>query len=127
MNVLYTSMRPMGSMRISSRNQNICLRSFCNKHNMIFSLPIPEFVYPNCFVQLFNIIKSPSYQGSNLVFYSVHQFTDYPGDISTISDSLFYTFCSVNFALEDQSFAKGQVSDFMEFLLTNITSLRTTQ
>ena len=121
MNVLYTSMRPMGSIRISSRNQNICLRSFCNKYNMAFSLPIPEFVYPNCFVQLFNIIKSPSYQGSNLVFYSVNQFSDYKGDISTISHILLESFCSVSFALEDQSFTSTQISDFVNFMSINTT------
>ena len=69
-------MRPMVHAEISSRDQNNIVRDYCESHNLVFSIPIPEFVYPNCFVQLFNILNSESSKDA-LILFSKLQLFDY--------------------------------------------------
>ena len=109
-------MRPMGKLRISSRDQNICLRNYCIENNMPFSLPIPEFVYPNCYVQLFTILNSSRALEHNLVFYSIHQISEYPGKSEFLLKAIMESFKSVHFALEQQSFTHDELHLMIQFL-----------
>lgn len=97
---IYTSMRPMGTLRVSSRDQNSLIRSYCKKHSISFSLPYPEFVYPQCHIQLFGIIKR-SLLDDILVFFSVNQLTDYKFSTEDLSLLLDKSFSDVHFVYED--------------------------
>ena len=79
----YTSMRPTPAGRVSSKEQNFIIKEYCLQKSINFSLPFPEYVYPNCFVQFFNIIKIME-NNSTLIAYSIYQFYDYPYDINQL-------------------------------------------
>ena len=98
--ITYTSMRPIPIGRFSSRDQNITIKKYCQYENINFSIPFPEFVYPYCFIQLFNIFGlAPS--NSKIVFFSSTQFFDYPGNIKELVDSFRIKFDSISFASEN--------------------------
>ena len=81
--ITYTSMRPIPIGRISSKDQNITIKKYCQNKNINFSIPFPEFVYPYCFIQLFNIFGLAQCN-SKIVFFSSTQFFDYRGNIKEL-------------------------------------------
>ena len=92
-------MRPIPIGRFSSRDQNITIKKYCQYENINFSIPFPEFVYPYCFIQLFNIFDlAPC--NSNIVFFSSTQFFDYPGNIKQLVNSFRVKFDTISFASE---------------------------
>ena len=97
---LYTSMRPLAGLSYSSSEQNNFLRGYCLQKNMSFSIPHPEFVYPSCFVQLFNLTESAD-PGSVLIFFSREQLRDYREDIEGLYSHLSKKFITLIFAFED--------------------------
>ena len=98
--ITYTSMRPIPVGRYSSKDQNIIIKKYCQNKNINFSIPFPEFVYPSCFIQLFNIFGLATFN-SNIVFFSSTQFFDYPGNIVELVNSFRVKFNTISFASEN--------------------------
>ena len=127
--ITYTSMRPIPIGRFSSKDQNIIIKKYCQYENINFSLPFPEFVYPNCFIQLFNIfgIASPN---SNIVFFSSTQFFDYPGNIRELVNCFREKFDTISFASENYQINLNQnykelekiIEEFRDTTYLNIKS-----
>ena len=93
-------MRPIPIGRFSSKDQNKIIKKYCKNNNLNFSIPFPEFVYPSCFIQLFNIFGlAPC--NSNIVFFSSTQFFDYPGNIKELVNSFRVKFDTISFASEN--------------------------
>jgi len=114
--ITYTSMRPIPIGRFSSKDQNIIIKKYCQYENINFSLPFPEFVYPNCFIQLFNIfgIASPN---SNIVFFSSTQFFDYPGNIRELVNCFREKFDTISFASENYQINLNQNYEELEKII----------
>ena len=93
-------MRPIPIGRYSSKDQNIIIKKYCQDENINFSIPFPEFVYPSCFIQLFNIFGLASFN-SNIVFFSSTQFFDYPGNTVELVNSFRVKFNTISFASEN--------------------------
>ena len=122
-------MRPIPIGRFSSKDQNIIIKKYCQSENINFSLPFPEFVYPNCFIQLFNIfgIASPN---SNIVFFSSTQFFDYHGNIRELVNCFREKFDTISFATENYQINLNQnykelekiIEEFRDTTYLNIKS-----
>lgn len=93
-------MRPIPIGRFTSKDQNITIKNYCQYKNINFSIPFPEFVYPYCFIQLFNIFGLAQCN-SNIVFFSSTQFFDYPGNIKELVNSFRVKFDTISFASEN--------------------------
>ena len=105
-------MRPFPSGRFSSSEQNIIIKKYCEENELDFSIPFPEYVYPRCFVQLFNILKFANI-GSSIIIFSVFQFFDYSGDIDELVRIFNCKFKTVYFPLEKMGFdLESKTSEF---------------
>lgn len=118
--ITYTSMRPLPIGRFSSKDQNITIKKFCEYENINFSIPFPEFVYPNCFIQLFNIFGLASCN-SNIVFFSSTQFFDYPGNIGELVNCFRVKFDTISFASENYQINLNQNYKELEKIIEELT------
>jgi sporadic carbohydrate cluster protein (TIGR04323 family) len=114
---IYTSMRPMGALRISSRDQNDFIRSYCSNNSIGFSLPFPEFVFPRCHIQLYSIIADAS-ANDIIIFYSSRQLNDYLGSRDELCKLLLSRFSEIHFAYEQTIFKRenGALDEFRAFV-----------
>jgi len=48
----YVTSRPFGGFSIPVAVQNVFLRNYANQKDLIYMLPVNEFMFPNCFIQL---------------------------------------------------------------------------
>ena len=53
----YVNTRPFGGNMIPSTYQNMIMRDYCKNNDILFKLSINEYIFPNCFVQLGNILR----------------------------------------------------------------------
>jgi sporadic carbohydrate cluster protein (TIGR04323 family) len=56
----YVSPRAFGGYFIPVPVQNLVLRDYCNRHNLLFSLPLNENVFPHCYMVLEGLAKNLS-------------------------------------------------------------------
>jgi sporadic carbohydrate cluster protein (TIGR04323 family) len=56
--ILYTSLRKFGDNQLSAPIQNLILRDYCKKKNILFSLPVEEYIFENCYAELEGIISN---------------------------------------------------------------------
>ena len=115
-------MRPIPIGRFSSRDQNITIKKYCQLKNINFSIPFPEFVYPYCFIQLFNIFGLAPIN-SNIIFFSSSQFFDYPGNIKELVDSFRVKFNTISFASENYQLDINQNYKELEKIIKEVKNL----
>ena len=96
----YTSMRPLSIGSYSSRSQNIAIRQYLESINLVFSIPHPEFVFPGCYLQLYNLLHKAD-QNSTLVFFSVSQLSELTDSYSSVCKKIVDKFDRVIFAREE--------------------------
>ncbi len=120
--ITYTSMRPIPIGRFSSKHQNKIIKKYCKNNNLNFSIPFPEFVYPSCFIQLFNIFGlAPS--NSSIIFFSSSQFFDYPGNIKELINSFRLKFNTIYFASENYQIDLNQNYKELEKIIEELRNL----
>lgn len=122
----YTSMRPLPIGSYSSRSQNIIIRQYLESINLSFSIPYPEFVFPGCYLQLYNLLSKAN-QHSSLAFFSVSQLSELREDqYSRVCTRIIDKFERVIFAKEgvffDISFGRYEVIDKINCLFNQIAS-----
>jgi len=93
-------MRPLSVGSYSSRSQNIIIRQYLESINLVFSIPYPEFVFPGCYLQLYNLLRKAD-QNSTLVFFSVSQLSELADSYSSVCNKIVYKFDRVIFAREE--------------------------
>ncbi|MDC0215844.1 hypothetical protein OAJ75_01975 [Candidatus Pelagibacter sp.] len=54
----YTNIRNFGDFHIPAPVQNLVLREYCINNNLHFSLPIEEYIFDNCYIELEGIISN---------------------------------------------------------------------
>ena len=54
----YTYLRNDVDVKIPATFQSLILRDYCEKNNLIFSLPAEEYLIDNCYIELINLINS---------------------------------------------------------------------
>ena len=54
----YTYLRNDIDVKIPATFQSLILRDYCEKNNLIFSLPAEEYLIDNCYIELINLINS---------------------------------------------------------------------
>ena len=115
-------MRPIPIGRFSSKDQNKIIKKYCVDNNLNFSIPFPEFVYPYCFIQLFNIFGLAPIN-SNIIFFSSSQFFDYPGNIKELVDSFRVKFNTISFASENYQLDINQNYKELEKIIKEVKNL----
>lgn len=53
---LYTNLRKFDNIQIPAPFQNIILKDYCKKKKIKFSLPVEEYFFKNCYVELEGIL-----------------------------------------------------------------------
>jgi len=56
----YVTNHEFGGMRIPVPVQSLVLRDYAAKNNLVFKLPVGEYFFPNCYVQLYGLLKKIS-------------------------------------------------------------------
>ena len=55
--VLYTNLRQFKNLQIPAPFQNIILKDYCHKNKIKFTLPVEEYFFANCYVELEGILS----------------------------------------------------------------------
>ena len=63
-------------MNIPGPLQNMYLRNYCNNNNINFSLPIEEYIFDGCYIELYGILDKFSKDYSGLITFSIHCLPD---------------------------------------------------
>ena len=72
----YTTLRKIAGMNIPGPLQNMYLRNYCNNNNINFSLPIEEYIFDGCYIELYGILDKFSKDYSGLITFSIHCLPD---------------------------------------------------
>ncbi len=96
----YTTMRPIVAGMYTSREQNILIKEYLEKLSYTFSIPYPEFVFPRCYIQLYNIYHQAS-QKSTLIIFSISQLYELESEMQNTLITLLSKFDDIHFALEE--------------------------
>ena len=56
--ITYTNLRKNNYSHLPSTVQNMILREYCKKMKLKFSLPVEEYIFENCFVELEGILSN---------------------------------------------------------------------
>ncbi len=56
----YVTNHEFAGMRIPVPVQSLVLRDYASKNNLVFKLPVGEYFFPNCYVQLHGLLKNMS-------------------------------------------------------------------
>ena len=56
--VTYTNLRESNGLKLPATVQNLILRDYCEKNNILFNLPVEEYIFENCFVEFEGIVSN---------------------------------------------------------------------
>ena len=93
-------MRPLLIGSYSSRSQNIIIRQYLESIDIVFSIPHPEFVFPGCYLQLYNLLHKAE-PNSTLVFFSASQLSELTDNFLNVCNKIVDKFDRVIFAREE--------------------------
>ena len=68
----YTTLKNIGSMSIPGPLQNSALRDYCKQHGYNFNIPIEEFIFEGCYIELFNLIEKLDNSYKGIITFSIY-------------------------------------------------------
>jgi len=92
-------MRPTIAGRTSSRDQNILISEYVKEKKFAFTIPVPEMVFPGCYLQLYALC-SRAVHGDILIMFSIFQLAEHQERLSLFRH-IFTKFSEVHFAREN--------------------------
>ncbi|WP_228055665.1 LIC12192 family sporadic carbohydrate cluster protein [Lusitaniella coriacea] len=113
----YISSREIAGQIIPQRVQNLVIRNYTQKNNMLFLLSATEYYMDNCYMML-NSLQEELINLAGLVFYSLDLL---PGEWKRrkqLYETILSKECEVHFALEELVIARGEQISLIEDILS---------
>jgi len=112
----YITSRSFGGMTIPAPAQNILLRTYAEKNNLEYMLPVNEFMFENCYIQLEAVLEELS-TIEGILMCSLFMLPENTEKRNEIYKKLHEKKAKMYFALEDLSITKPGDENFVEELL----------
>ena len=95
----YVSSRSLLGQRAPQRVQNLVIRDYCERNELMYLLSAVEYVMDDCYAMLEKLLMElPNIEG--LVFYSLFQLPPEPEKRILIYDRVMQEGCSLHFSIE---------------------------
>lgn len=96
----YVSSRPIDGDRVPQRLQNLAIRDYAHRRNLMFKLSATEWAMPDCFLMLEQVVSDlPELDG--VILYSLAQLPDDPVKRSHLLDAFLAKAAPLHAALEN--------------------------
>ena len=109
----YTNIRNFRGFHIPAPVQNLILREYCANNNLQFSLPIEEYIFDNCYIELEGIISNLK-KDNSLLLCSSEILPLEKNYINYLMDKLIYNKCELHLIL-DKKILKSKKEYFLFF------------
>ena len=110
----YVTSRPFGGFNIPVAVQNVFLRNYANQNDLVYMLPVNEFMFPNCFIQLeAAIAEMEDIEG--LLMCSIFMLPAEPDRRRRIYERVYSIEGAIHFAIEQRAIVnRGDEEDIEE-------------
>jgi len=69
--LIYTTLKNVENMNIPGPLQNLYLRQYCENNKINFMLPVEDYIYDSCYIELFNLLDVVKKDYNGIITFSI--------------------------------------------------------